>query len=90
MPLGNQILQVTNAETRLHFIIIFLIFLMIQQMMMVMKMLSGHILMECSPRTKKETNGSGVLSVSCGIMKTVCLVAVTMLHLHAVLTKMDK
>jgi hypothetical protein len=57
---------------------------------MVMKMLSGHILMECSPRTKKETNGSGVLSVSCGIMKTVCLVAVTMLHLHAVLTKMDK
>jgi hypothetical protein len=49
-----------------------------------MKMSCVNIVMGNAPRIKKETSGSGAVSVSCNVMKTVHLVTTTMLHLSAI------
>jgi hypothetical protein len=56
--------------------------------MTAMKVLSVYIVMGSSYRMKKETNGSGALRVSRGVMTAARLVAVTVLHLHAMFAYM--
>jgi hypothetical protein len=48
---------------------------------------SVHLVMESSPRITEETNASGALNVSRGVMKTEHTVAVTMLRLWQILPK---
>jgi len=55
-----------------------------QTMTTATKLPSFHIVKDSSSRIKKVTNGSSSPSVSCGVMKTAHLVAVTMLCLSEI------
>lgn len=53
-------------------------------MMTEIKMQNDHVVMESSPKIRKETNGSDAQSGSRGVMKATYLVAVTVLHLRTI------
>jgi hypothetical protein len=86
-PIGTQLLQITKArdETPSESSREEDSFLKSERTMTTaMKVASVHTVTESSPRIRKKTNGSGALSVSRGVTKTAHLIAVNVLHFHAI------